>query len=143
MTLTDFEPRHLDGVWEIEKECFAHPWSREDLAAQIENEQSHFAVAVDEDGTVAGYAGVQIICGEGYITNVAVLPRYRRKGIAKALMLKIMENEMDFLTLEVRKSNVPAIKLYEKLGFYKVGERRNFYSDPEEDALLYTCFFDK
>lgn len=143
MTLTDFELRHLDGVWEIEKECFAYPWSREDLAAQIENEQSHFAVAVDEDGTVAGYAGVQIICGEGYITNVAVLPRYRRKGIAKALMLKVMENEMDFLTLEVRKSNAPAIKLYEKLGFSKVGERRNFYSDPEEDALLYTCFFDK
>lgn len=143
MTLTDFELKHLDGVCKIEEECFAHPWSREDLAAQIENEQSHFIVAVDEDGTVAGYAGVQIICGEGYITNVAVLPSYRRKGIAKALMRRVMENEMDFLTLEVRKSNAPAIKLYESLGFSKVGERKNFYSDPIEDALLYTCYFNK
>lgn len=143
MTLTDFELKHLDGVCKIENECFAHPWSREDLAAQIENEQSHFIVAVDDDGTVAGYAGVQIICGEGYITNVAVLPSYRRRGIAKALMSRVMENKMDFLTLEVRKSNAPAIKLYESLGFSKVGERRNFYSDPDEDALLYTCYFNK
>lgn len=143
MTLTDFELKHLDGVCKIEEECFAHPWSREDLAAQIENEQSRFSVAVDEDGTVAGYVGVQIICGEGYITNVAVLPSYRRKGIAKALMRRVMENEMDFLTLEVRKSNAPAIKLYESLGFSKVGERKNFYSDPSEDALLYTIYFKK
>lgn len=143
MTLTDFELKHLDGVCKIEEACFAHPWSREDLAAQIENEQSHFIVAVDEDGTVAGYVGVQIICGEGYITNVAVLPSYRRKGIAKALMRRVMENEMDFLTLEVRKSNAAAIKLYESLGFSKVGERRNFYSCPSEDALLYTCYFNK
>lgn len=143
MTLTDFELKHLDGVCKIEEDCFAHPWSREDLAAQIENEQSRFSVAVDEDGTVAGYVGVQIICGEGYITNVAVLPSYRRKGIAKALMRRVMENEMDFLTLEVRKSNAPAIKLYESLGFSKVGERKNFYSDPSEDALLYTRYFKK
>lgn len=143
MMLTDFELKHLDGVCKIEEECFAHPWSREDLAAQIENEQSRFSVAVDEDGTVAGYVGVQIICGEGYITNVAVLPSYRRKGIAKALMRRVMENEMDFLTLEVRKSNAPAIKLYESLGFSKVGERKNFYSDPSEDALLYTRYFKK
>ncbi len=67
--------------------------------------------------------GLQIFCGEGYVTNVAVLPEYRRQGIAQKLILKELENEMNFITLEVRKSNAPAINLYQKMGFENVGVR--------------------
>lgn len=88
-----------------------------------------------------GYVGVQIICGEGYITNVAVLPAFRRQGVAKALLQRAMQKQMDFITLEVRRGNLPAIRLYESLGFRQVGVRKDFYSAPREDALLYTRFF--
>lgn len=141
MTLTDFKAEHIDGVLALEQECFVHPWSRADLAAQLANQHAHFLVALDAQ-TVVGYLGVQIICGEGYVTNVAVTDAYRKQGIANALFEKCFrDNQMDFLTLEVRAGNAPAIALYRKLGFKQVGVRKNFYSDPEEDALLMTRYF--
>ena len=81
---------------------------------------------------------LQIFCGEGYVTNVAVLPEYRRQGIAQKLILKELENEMNFITLEVRKSNAPAINLYQKMGFENVGIRPRFYTAPDEDAVIMT-----
>ena len=88
--------------------------------------------------TAVGYMGLQIFCGEGYVTNVAVLPEYRRQGIAQKLILKELENEMNFITLEVRKSNAPAINLYQKMGFENVGIRPRFYTAPDEDAVIMT-----
>lgn len=140
MTLTDFKKEHLDGVCEIEKTCFAVPWSKENLEEQIQNENSHFIVAVDGKN-VLGYMGVQIICGDGYVTNIAVLPNYRRQGIAKALIKKSFENKMNFLSLEVRESNFAAISLYNSFGFEKAGERKNFYSSPTENAIIMTKYF--
>lgn len=140
MTLTDFSYIHLDGVSALEKICFHNPWSKADLKAQIDNKNSHFLVALDGD-TVAGYMGLQIIEKEGYVTNIAVLPQYRRQGIAHCLVIKSMKNEMDFITLEVRQSNIPAISLYASLGFERIGERRNFYQNPTENALIMTKYF--
>ena len=77
----------------------------------------------------------------GYVTNVAVLPEYRRRGIAQRLIFAEFENEMDFITLEVRKSNTPAIRLYEKAGFENVGIRPHFYTSPDEDAVIMTKNF--
>lgn len=132
--------QHLDGVVYIENICFAHPWSRTDLEQQLNLETSHFAVAtVDEK--VVGYMGLQIFSGEGYVTNVAVLPEYRRQGIAKMLIEKQLQNEMSFITLEVRESNLPAIKLYESCGFENVGIRPKFYSNPTENAIIMTKYF--
>lgn len=128
---------HLDGVVKIENECFAHPWSREDLKSQIDLETSCFLVAVDGD-TVAGYMGLQIFSGEGYVTNVAVLPEYRRQGIAQKLILQQLKNDMTFITLEVREGNISAIKLYEKMGIENVGIRPKFYTDPTENAVIMT-----
>ena len=85
--------------------------------------------------------GLQIFSGEGYVTNIATLPAYRRQGIAKALIKTAMQNEMEFITLEVRESNIPAFRLYEKLGFSEVGRRPNYYSNPVEDAILMTRYF--
>lgn len=132
--------QHLDGVVNIENICFANPWSRADLERQLNLETSHFAVAT-LDGNVVGYMGLQIFSGEGYVTNVAVLPEYRRQGIAKMLIEKQMQNEMSFITLEVRESNLPAIKLYESCGFENVGIRPKFYTNPTENAIIMTKYF--
>lgn len=137
MNIEKFEEKHLDGVEKIEKTCFAHPWSREDLKNQIGLDTSHFLVAT-VDGNVAGYMGLQIFGAEGYVTNVAVLPEYRKQGIAESLIREQMKNEMSFITLEVRESNLPAISLYTKCGFKNVGIRPNFYSAPTENAIIMT-----
>ena len=133
---------HIDSVVEIENTCFSNPWSSEDLTAQIDNETSHFLVALIDD-KVVGYMGLQIFSGEGYVTNVAVLPEYRGQGIAQALIDEQMKNKMDFITLEVRESNIPAIRLYEKTGFKNVGIRPKFYTNPTENAIIMTKYFNK
>ena len=140
MRIDKLKKEYVNDVFEIEKACFSNPWSRENIAAQIDCPTSHFLVAV-VSGKVAGYMGLQIFSGEGYVTNVAVLPQYRGQGIAKALISKQFENEMDFITLEVRESNTPAISLYEKTGFEKIGIRPNFYSNPTENAVIMTKYF--
>ena len=123
----------------IENACFSTPWSGESLRESLRNECSRFYLA-EADGKTAGYIGLQIFSGEGYMTNVAVLPEYRRQGIATALINAALENEMVFLTLEVRESNSAAIELYKSLGFETVGKRPKFYREPEENAILMTKF---
>ena len=98
-----------------------------------------------EDGTLLGYAGLLVVLDEGYITNVAVRPAYRRQGIASDL-LGVFErfargHQLTFLTLEVRASNAPAIALYEKYGFQRAGVRPNYYQSPREDAIIMTREF--
>lgn len=135
---------HLDAVAALETVCFTAPWTREGLAEELQNPQAHFLVA-EADGETAGYIGVQEICGEGYVTNVAVLPKYRRQGIGAQLVRAAIhgaeERGCDFLSLEVRVGNEAAVRLYEKLGFRVQGKRRNFYRDPTEDAFIYTILF--
>lgn len=137
ISIEKFSKEHLDDVYKIECTCFSHPWSKADLENQLGLDTSCFVVALDGE-TAVGYMGLQIFCGEGYVTNVAVLPEYRRQGIAQKLILKELENEMDFITLEVRKSNAPAINLYQKMGFENVGIRPRFYTAPDEDAIIMT-----
>lgn len=142
INIRPFEKKYLDDVYDIEKICFSNPWSKEDLAKQIDMETSHFLVA-DMDGRAVGYMGLQIFAGEGYVTNVAVLPEYREQGIAKALITEQMKNDMEFITLEVRESNTPAIHLYKKSGFETVGVRPDFYADPTENAVIMTKYMNK
>ena len=137
ISIEKFDKKYIDDVFEIECACFSHPWSKADLEAQLSLDTSHFLVAVC-DGKAVGYMGLQIFSNEGYVTNIAVLPGFRRRGIAQMLIEKQLENDMDFISLEVRKSNLPAIKLYEKSGFENVGIRPRFYSDPDEDAIIMT-----
>lgn len=129
-------------IYKIENECFSTPWSENSIAESIENENTILYIA-ELDGKTAGYMGVQIFSGEGYVTNVATLKKFRRMGVAKALIKEVMKNEMEFLTLEVRQSNIPAISLYKSLGFVEVGKRPRFYREPTEDAVLMTRYFDE
>ena len=136
---------HLDEVAELERICFSAPWSRNMLAEELDNALSAFLVALDDSGKVVGYAGLQVILDEGYITNVAVRPECRRQGIAGKLLQVFLNfaqgNHLAFLTLEVRASNQPAIILYGRHGFRSVGRRRNYYEHPREDAIIMTREF--
>ena len=134
---------HLDDVYIIETECFSHPWSKQSLEEELNNETSLFLVAKEEN-EVIGYIGMSIVIDEGYIFNVAVRENHRNKGVATALINELVtygkKNNFSFITLEVRESNLPAISLYSKFGFIKAGERKNYYSNPKENALLMTKY---
>ena len=134
---------HLDDVYIIETECFSHPWSRQSLEEELNNETSLFLVA-KEGNEVIGYIGMSIVIDEGYIFNVAVRESYRNKGVATALINELVtygkKNNFSFITLEVRESNLPAISLYSKFGFIKAGERKDYYSNPKENAILMTKY---
>ena len=99
---------HLDEVAELERLCFSVPWSRNMLAEELENALSAMLVALDDQGHVAGYAGLQVILDEGYITNVAVRPDCRRRGVAGQILQVFLDfaqaQNLAFLTLEVRAS---------------------------------------
>ena len=136
---------HLDQVAELERICFSTPWSRNMLAEELENALSAFLVAVDDADNVVGYAGLQVILDEGYITNVAVRPDCRQQGIAGKLLQVFLDfaqgNRLAFLTLEVRASNTAAIILYGSRGFRETGRRKNYYEHPREDAIIMTKEF--
>ncbi len=134
---------HLDNLAELEKLCFSDPWTREGLEAELSSDTAFFAVA-EQEGCAVGCAGMHCVCGECYIDKVVVHPDYRRQGLARGLVQYLIEQAIkqsgEFITLEVRESNAPAIALYQKLGFEPVGTRKNFYSAPRENALLMTKF---
>ena len=135
----------IKEIAQLEKECFSEPWSEDSLKDELTNETARFYVLRDSDNLL-GYIGSNNICGEVYITNVAVNENARGKGYGKILvnhLLKQSEFEKAlFVTLEVRESNKNAIKLYEKCGFKKIGERKNFYSKPTENAYIYTYYLE-
>ena len=139
MILTEMKSEHVLQVAELEKICFSDPWSEKSIASELENKLAFWLVALDGD-TVAGYIGSQTVMDETDMMNVAVHPDYRRKGIAEALVSGLVDQlkkrRSRCLTLEVRASNDPAKKLYEKLGFSQIGRRPNYYRNPREDALI-------
>jgi len=137
---------HLDELERLEKICFSRPWSKKMLGEELENQCAAFLVA-EEPAThaVVGYAGLMVMADEGYITNVAVFPEYRRRGIAAQIIQVFCDfaqgNHLAFLTLEVRPGNNAAIELYHSFGFEQVGRRKNYYDLPKEDALILTRQF--
>ncbi|MGM9605286.1 MAG: ribosomal protein S18-alanine N-acetyltransferase [Faecousia sp.] len=139
MEIIQMTRQHVSQVAALEQICFSDPWSESSVAGELDNPLSLWLVCV-EDGTVLGYVGSQTVLGETDMMNVAVSPQARRRGIAEALISALVEElkrqESHCLTLEVRASNLPAIRLYEKLGFFQVGRRPNYYRNPKEDALI-------
>lgn len=131
---------HVGGIKKIDDLCFESPWSLKSFESELTNPLAVYFVALcDEE--VVGYCGYWWVFDEGQITNIAVHPDFRRNKIASALIEKMVEKcsktDVYSLTLEVRKSNAPAISLYEKYGFKRVGLRPKYY-DNKEDAVLMT-----
>ena len=145
---------HIPQVAEIEKQSFSMPWSKAAFLESFSYDHAVFLVAVDYEpadkgceayadpckARVAGYIGMYKVLNEGDITNIAVSPEYRGKGIGLSLMNALKElarnKNIGNLILEVRESNHTAIHLYERAGFLPVGIRRNFYEKPVENAIV-------
>ena len=144
LRIVDAQPRHLSDLEELEQACFADPWTREQLAAELPDERHEFLVAEDENGRAVGYVSMMTVLDEGDIANVAVGEAYRQQGIAdrllEAMLSRAAQRALAFVTLEVREGNEPAIGLYEKHGFVRVGRRKNYYLRPKEDAVLMTKY---
>ena len=146
LTVRPMTPADIPAVLAIEGRCFPDPWSEGIFRSALEDELCLW-LAVELDGALVGYAGMQAVLDEGYIDNVAVDPLFRRRGAASAL-LKAMTGEakrrsLAFLSLEVRAGNEGAIALYAAHGFQSVGRRRGYYLRPPEDALIMTKTFEE
>lgn len=131
-------------VAKLENETFAEPWSEKSLLDFLEHNYAYFFVA-DVNGEIAGYIGSYKAGTSMDITNVAVFENHRRKGIAASLVKAVINNakekKCEMVNLEVRESNEKAIRLYEKEGFKTIGIRKNFYSKPTENAIIYQYEF--
>lgn len=144
MIINEMKAEDVHELAELDKKCFKIPWHEKSFADEYKNELAIYFIA--RENGIIGYAGFWNVSGEGDITNIAVLPEYRRKHIGSALMeamiKKAVELGLSLLTLEVRKSNIAAQNLYKKYGFDIIGERKRYYSDNREDALIMTRNFE-
>ncbi|MBP3655363.1 MAG: ribosomal protein S18-alanine N-acetyltransferase [Clostridia bacterium] len=131
----------VKGIHEIETLCFPMPWSEESILHDVkENPVARWLVMDDGEGRVLAYAGMWFVLDEAHICNVAVHPDARRLGYGRRIMEALIdlarENCMSMMTLEVRRSNLPAQNLYHACGFIDVGYRKRYYEDNKEDALI-------
>ena len=131
----------VDNVVKLEEASYGkHHWSKESFYNELENDLSHYYCAFDGNGNLLGYCGCWHIFEEAHITTVSVNPEYRRQKGEQALLIKLIEDcyqeKIKYITLEVRESNVAAISLYDKNGFVSIGERKGYYQDNNEDALI-------
>ncbi len=134
------EIKHINEVYEIEKNSFSIPWTKQSLTQELlENKIAIYIMAV-EDNNILGYAGMWHVVTEGHITNIAVKEECRKRGVGSALLkglINIAEQKgMIGLTLEVRVGNAAAMKLYSNYGFKVEGYRKEYYSDTKEDAVV-------
>ncbi len=146
MKLIRMEKGHCEILAELEKLCFPHPWSQKSLEDETQNPYAYFVTAVDEE-KILGYGGMHCSHHECYVDNIAVFGHHRKKGVGTAIVEELIREaqrrDAEFISLEVRPSNRAAVSLYSRLGFLEEGRRRNFYTDPTEDALILTRHFGK
>ena len=139
MEIRKMTAREVPQVAELEKLCFAMPWSEKSVAGELDNPLALWLVAMDGE-SLAGYVGSQTVMDETDMMNLAVDSEFRRQGVGEALVNALTASLKELgsrcLTLEVRDSNGPARALYAKLGFAEAGRRRGYYRDPREDALI-------
>jgi ribosomal-protein-alanine N-acetyltransferase len=135
------DEQDLEGVLQVEAETFTNPWTREMYAWELQNRSMcHILLVRTPDCAVAGFCAFWLVFDEIHINNLAMRPGFRAQGIGSALLHHVLREGHALgarrATLEVRASNERARRLYERLGFYVAGIRRNYYSDPVEDALI-------
>jgi len=140
LTISRMLPADVDAVLWVEQSSFRDPWSRKLFEEEFKNPDlsQYFTAKVDDH--IVGYMGFWLVEDEAHITNLAIHPAFRRQGIAQKLLQNTMARAKKMgaerATLEVRASNEPAKKMYEKNGFNLVAIRKKYYSDNQEDALI-------
>lgn len=138
-TIVPMQARHVPALAALERLCFSDPWPEAAFMPELENPLSLWLVAECGE-TVAGYIGSQIVPDEADMMNLAVAPEFRRQGLGRTLTLALFDalraRGVVSVTLEVRDSNEPAIRLYESLGFRQTGLRKRYYYHPTEDARI-------
>lgn len=131
------------AIWEIEQASFSVPWSLESIQHELDNAVAAYYLLEDEAGKVLAFADLWLIADEGQLANIAVSPAARGQGLGEKLLRTAMETLFAkgcaLVFLEVRVSNTPALGLYEKLGYERAGCRKNYYTEPEEDAYVLCC----
>ena len=135
------DDRDLEGVIEVEAASFTNPWTRDMYSWELRNRSAcRILIVRNEDCWVAGFCAFWIVFDEMHINNLALRPQFRAQGIGTALLRHALGEARELgarrATLEVRASNDPARRLYARLGFYVAGTRRNYYTNPVEDALI-------
>ena len=135
MTEHDIEP-----VWQIERDLFSMPWSKPSFLYEVSDSRVSYTIVAVEDGAVAGYAIAWFVEDELHIGNMAIARDRQGRGLGKRLLEHLLEvaaaRRIKYATLEVRASNVRAIRLYRSHGFRGIALRRGYYSDNGEDALV-------
>lgn len=141
VTVRAMEERDLDRVSEVESLSFSSPWSKDAFAKELEENKLAVYLVAEYDGEIAGYMGMWKVVDEGHITNIAVDPECRERGVGGALLSamiqKAEELELLSMTLEVRASNTKAQNLYEKYGFESVGIRPKYYENSEDAQIMW------
>jgi ribosomal-protein-alanine N-acetyltransferase len=135
------DEQDLEGVLTVESESFTNPWTRDMYAWELQNRSMcHILLVRTPDCRVAGFCAFWLVFDEIHINNIAMRPGFRAQGIGTALLRQVLAEGRHMgarrATLEVRASNEGARRLYERMGFYVAGVRRNYYSEPVEDALI-------
>ena len=133
------EPIDIPEIVEIENKTFSVPWTEESFVKELSNNCAHYIV-LKLDERLIGYGGFWKILDEAHITNVAIKKEYQGVGYGKKLIRKLIDEarmlKIQRMTLEVRESNIRAIKAYKQFGFIIEGKRRRYYTNPIEDAML-------
>lgn len=136
----------IDGVLTVEKESFSTPWTEKLFFDEVKNPRTVYFVCEDETGEIIGYGGMWHVVDEGQITNIAVRKNQRGRGVGSKLLESLIawakEKGIVQIGLEVRESNKNALGLYKKYGFYEVGNRKDYYKNPTENAILMDLMLD-
>lgn len=145
ITIRAMTRQDIPRISVLEQELFPDPWSENAFDEALAADDWRSLVAVD-DGEIIGYACYLIIDVESHLTNIAVVESYRRKSVAKQLLVHILrvvkEAECEYILLEVRPTNTGAIAFYRRHGFHQLYRRPNYYRNPVEDALVMVYYLD-
>ncbi|MFC2947546.1 ribosomal protein S18-alanine N-acetyltransferase [Virgibacillus sediminis] len=134
------ETGDVEAVMEVERASFSTPWTTDIFYQElIDNRHAHYFV-IEINQKIVGYAGIWVVLDDAQITNIAIHPEYRGKKMGQKLFQYLLQQTammgVTRLSLEVRKSNLPAQRLYRKFGLVPGGVRKNYYTDNQEDAIV-------
>lgn len=139
MTIENLNKNNVEEVSNIEKLCIETPWGINELKSELTNKNAFYA-CVKKDGRIIGYGGIWLSVGTADITNIAVLPVFRRMGIGSlivnALISEAHGKDIFEINLEVNENNEGAIALYEKCGFLRVGIRKRYYKNKDNAIIM-------